>query len=199
MNLIRPAVPESPAMSGAEIDCLIAYMKRCSRYLEFGCGGSTILASRLGIPHLCSVESDRLWAEAVKQEPRVRASFEDGSYRLHWVDIGETGEWGFPNSDTNAAKWPAFSLSVWAELTFSPDVVLVDGRFRVSCTLQTIARCPEGTLIAVHDFERENYQPILRHADIVEQAERLVILRRKRDIDPFQFGVDCARFLLDPW
>lgn len=199
LETLSSRVPESPEMWGPETDCLISYMRKSRRYLEFGSGGSTILAAKLGVPTLHSVESDRAWGEAVKQSPIAKPRFDDGSFKLQWVDIGETKEWGFPKSSKDAVKWPAFSLSVWDELSFVPDFVLVDGRFRVSCALQSIARCDADTLFAVHDFERDDYQPILRHAEIVTRAERLIILKRKGEIDPFQFGIDCAEHLLKTW
>jgi hypothetical protein len=193
------AIPEGPSMSVAETACLLRFLTPSQRYLEFGSGGSTVLAARIGVPRLYSVESDRLWAEAVSNTSLIKDRVEAGNYRIRRVDTGETKEWGFPAKDSEAIKWSDYSLSIWAELTYVPDFVLVDGRFRVSCALQSIARCADDTVIAIHDFERDHYQVILRHVEVVERVERLIVLRRKRGLNEYQFGIDCAEHLLKPW
>jgi protein O-GlcNAc transferase len=192
------AVPSSPSMSGPETDLFLLYMRQSQRYLEFGSGGSTSLAARIKVPRLFSVESDRLWAAAVEASPLIRPRIDDGTYTIRWIDIGETKTWGFPAVEAEAIKWPRYSTSIWNELDFVPDLVLVDGRFRVSCALQSFAHCANDTLVAVHDFEREDYHLVLRYAEVVDRVERLIVLRRRPDIDSYQFGIDCVEQLLNP-
>lgn len=185
-------------MSGPEQACFARYLSRAQDYLEFGCGGSTVYAAELDVPRLASVDSSSEWVLATSQVPDVARRIEAGDYRMNTVDIGPVGDWGWPTDPARALNWPAYSTQVWHQLTSRPDFILVDGRFRLSCALQSVARVTEDTLICVHDFERPEYAPILKYTTVVEQVERLVLLRRQPTIDLATFTNDCAMALLDP-
>jgi hypothetical protein len=190
-------LPTKPSMKETEIACLKAHLEGTRKYLEFGCGGSTILAAEMGLPKLYSVESDKFWADEVRNSPLVKPLVEQGDYLVKWVDIGPTKEWGHPADPATAIKWPNYSTAIWREISGPPDFILVDGRFRLSCALQSIARCSDVTKIAVHDFERKQYQYILKYTHIVEQVDNLAILRRRQSYDQVQFALDCADNLLN--
>ena len=58
--------PGRPVLDGASADWLAERLKAAKLYLEFGSGGSTLLANRLGVPSV-TVESDRYYAAAVRK------------------------------------------------------------------------------------------------------------------------------------
>ena len=61
------------------------------------------------------------------------------------------------------------------------DTVLVDGRFRVACVLNTlmIKNCP---IIMVHDFwKRPKYKTMLDYTEIIDEADSLVVLRKQKE------------------
>ena len=70
-------------------------LSRCKQYVEFGSGGTTVLADHLGVPSV-SVESDRFYARA------VASRLSSGSVRQVVVDLGFTGQWGAPLINTAA-------------------------------------------------------------------------------------------------
>lgn len=191
-------VPDTPSMTKGEVECMTKYLSRASVYVEFGCGGSTLLAEQCGVSRLFSFESDIDWARAVRSKDRIAPRIENGTYRIEWIDLGATGEWGYPSDLTLARRWPNYSLTVWATLPAKPDLVLVDGRFRVSCVLQALAHCPRDTIIAVHDFERPEYAVILDYTEVIERVDNLILVRRRKAVDPWKFGIDCARYVMDP-
>ena len=114
----------------AEADWLRDAYSAADVILEYGSGGSTVMASDMADKMVTSVESDKDWAA------KMRAWFSENPSLslpeiLH-VDLGKTGEWGMPENDRRWRAFPNYPLSVWDLVGFrQPDVVLVDGRFRV--------------------------------------------------------------------
>lgn len=106
----------------------------CRFYLEYGSGGSTILADSMGVQTL-SVESDRYFARAVREQVSSRCT-------ILTPDIGLTREWGTPVSERPSQKWWRYVYAPYDNRQFSePDLVLVDGRFRVACALAAAISC----------------------------------------------------------
>ncbi len=178
----------TPAMTPAEIALLTRRLSASTNYLEFGSGGSTVLAATLVSHSITSVESDIAWAD------RVVARIKQGVCRprLHMihVDIGETGKFGYPVGLESRDKWDNYYTMVWQELDAAEiDLVLVDGRFRVACFLTTLLRCPPNTRVMIHDFAvRPEYQAVRAFADEAEVADNLSVFTRRRD-----FNEDDAR------
>jgi hypothetical protein len=113
-------------------------LQKCEFYLEFGSGGSTVMADRLGIRGL-SVECDRFYAAAVRNVLSQQSTIE-----IIDVDIGITREWGKPiaryRSKRRLAKWSRYSnapFEILKQRGDFPDFVLIDGRFRRACALNT--------------------------------------------------------------
>lgn len=141
-------------------------LARSSQYLEFGTGGSTLLADRLGIPTL-AIDSDRYFAAAV----RKRLS-SNSNVRIEAVDIGLTGHWGVPVPGTptpaRAKRWLQYVDRPFEVLKSYPDFALVDGRFRRACALKiamlgSVEKCV--TTIMFDDYfldGREHYKQVER-------------------------------------
>ena len=109
------------------------------------------------------------------------------------------GVWGKPQGRELAAKWPAYYLDVWQGMERMPDVVLVDGRWRVACALQALLRCDAGATVMFHDFwNRPNYHGVLDFTDVVERVDNLAVLRRNPDIDWRGVALSVAEHALDP-
>jgi len=78
------------------------------------------------------------------------------------ADVGTTGEWGMPESDKRWRAFPKYPLEVWSFEGFQqPDVVLVDGRFRVGCLLATLFRTQNPVELYFDDYAgRELYHVV---------------------------------------
>lgn len=108
-------------------------------YLEYGAGASTLLIADARIPAI-SVESDADYADAVRAViPNNNQS------RIVAVNIGRTQDWGYPlwmfKTTGAVQKWKAYPKAGPAELDETvpfPDLVLIDGRFRVACCLSMV-------------------------------------------------------------
>jgi hypothetical protein len=178
-----------PAMKEDEIEMLTRHLQPGIRYLEFGSGGSTLLALDRGVGRCHCVDSDLNWIDKLRANPLLKDAETSGRLLFHHIDIGPLLRWGMPADKSRIEAWPAYFLRVWAELDADPDLVLIDGRFRTACALVTLTLCSSRTVILMHDFFdplplRQSYRTILDVADVIEQVGNLVSLRRKTDIPP---------------
>ena len=143
-----------------EASLLRRLFAQASVVLEYGSGGSTVLAAELAKGIVISVESDRSWAETlstwfVDNPPKA-------DLRLHTVDIGETKKWGRPVGNASWQKFHRYPISVWDRDDFvHPDVVLIDGRFRAACWLTCMLRCTQPMTVLVDDYvDRPSYHTV---------------------------------------
>lgn len=168
-----------PHMTAAEIALFEQHLRGKASLLEFGCGGSSVVAAK-HIAKIVSVDSDPAWLRNVAAEPAMAGCY----FTPFHADIGPTGAWGYPVGDGRMRDWPRYHAAIWRALSGSPDVVLVDGRFRVACLLQSLIHGRPDALLLCHDFwNRPHYQSVLRHVDVVARADTLAVLRAKPRLD----------------
>ena len=149
-------------------------LKRATLYLEYGSGGTTVIADRLGIPTL-SVESDPFYARAVKS----RLS-KDGCITQIVVNVGMTSRWGTPIINS-PAKAHSYVQAPYAGPEF-PDFILVDGRYRSACALAAGRRAFElqrRATLMVDDYVDRAYnhkiEPHLGKPEIVGRSAIFII------------------------
>jgi protein O-GlcNAc transferase len=160
-----------PEMSFVERLMLLHYLRKATRYAEYGSGGSTTIANIFrSIVSIVSIESDPEYATRVhKLAPRAR---------ICHIDVGPIGDHGHPVDESKKDNWPSYS----AQDLGNPDLVLVDGRWRVACICHVLRTYPTASLL-VHDFmNRPEYHPVLTFCDIVKQVDTLVSLKRKEGV-----------------
>jgi hypothetical protein len=187
-------------MSPSEKDILKKYTSKSKKYLEFGSGGSTFYVLKNSPSAMViSVESDAGWIEFMRKWNYICES-ENNRLKIHIVDIGPTGDGGVPLQMEKKELYPDYSSSVFSQINPEYiDTVLVDGRFRVACILQTILHCPQDVVILVHDFKnRFYYHAILNFLDEIEFAETLVVFKIKPDINYDQVR-ECYEYFKYDW
>ncbi|MDF1855778.1 hypothetical protein [Pseudooceanicola sp.] len=135
----------------AEAALLRAEYERAAVILEYGSGGSTVLAGELPGKQVTSVESDKAWAQMMRSWFAANPPLSPVDIVHH--DIGPTREWGHPESDQGWKRYPGYPLKVWDRPAFQPpDLVLVDGRFRVGCALACAFRSARPLVILFDDY-----------------------------------------------
>lgn len=172
-------------MTKDEMKLLHSYIDSSNHYLEFGSGESTIYASNVPtIKTIDSVESSDIFInENLKPNAVIANAISAGKLVFHIIDIGETTAWGLPINESKRHLWPNYSLSIFSQKS-NHDLVLVDGRFRVACTLNCILNTPENCKIIIHDFwKRPAYHIVLEYLDVQNRFDTLGVFTRKRDID----------------
>lgn len=180
-----PIALARPSMRPREIALLTALLRRTKHMVEFGAGGSTTLALKLGVSHLVSVESDEEWISRILADDAAARAQEDGRLKLLRADIGPIGFLGGPGKGSDREKWASYSRTPWAHLDgHSPDLILIDGRFRVACILDSLLRVDRQTVLAIHDFwNRSAYHAVLPFLDELNRCESLGVFRVKRELD----------------
>jgi hypothetical protein len=106
---------------------------------------------------------------------------------LH-ADIGPTRDWGHPVDEARFRHWPDYALKVWDAPGFRhPDVVLVDGRFRLGCFLTVAHQITRPVTLFFDDYTpRAAY----RKAEAL-QAPAMIIGRMARfDLSPHPLTPD---------
>jgi len=133
--------------------------------LEYGSGGSTVMAAEMPGKRVFSVESDKDWAGMMRGWLAANAPAEGTEVDVIWSDIGETKEWGYPKGTGEYIRFPRYPLEVWGLPEFTqPDVVLVDGRFRTGCAMATALRTEKPVTLLFDDYKpRKQYHRVERY------------------------------------
>src|SRR5262249_24928875 len=92
----------------------------------------------------------------------IREGVESGRIVVRYVDVGPVKKMGRPQDPARRDDWPTYSQAPWQDYQDAPpDVVLVDGRFRVACVMQAVLH--GAPTIVIHDFwSRPHYHEVLR-------------------------------------
>jgi hypothetical protein len=172
-------------MRPREIDLLSALLINANTVLEFGTGGSTTLALKLGVSRITSVESDARWIERIHADDAALRARRDGRLELLHADIGPIGALGGPAETAFHPQWASYARAPWLRVDADGlDLVLIDGRFRVGCILETALRVNRRTAIAVHDFwDRPDYRVVMPFLDAIDRCESLGVFRVKAAAD----------------
>lgn len=172
----EPEQTEFPLTFGeAEAAFLSRAYAEAATILEYGSGGSTILAARLGRLAF-SVESDRDWATRLAGHLAPISS----RVQVHWADIGPTGPWGMPAQPRDHGKFHGYALSVWDRPDFvQPDLVLIDGRFRCACLVAVMLRTTRPVTVLFDDYARRRYyhgvERLARKEELVGRMARFTV------------------------
>jgi hypothetical protein len=176
-------------------DCLA----EASYYLEYGCGGSTLLACQSTARMIVSIDSDARWIAKLHENEHVSKAAEQGRLVLHHVDIGEVGEWSRPKDETKIRQWPHYYLWPYLALEIQFDLVLIDGRFRVECALAAAAFGSPGTIVAIHDYKRRaGYYGVEKFFDLVVSVDSLFVFKRRPTINYRALFIDFALNQFNP-
>lgn len=176
-----------PRMSSAELVFFNRIIRASSVILEYGSGGSTIALINLK-KTIYSVDSNRNFYCFMLSIYMVRRYLKR-KLKYIFIDIGITDMWGRPLTDCMHQNWSNYYTRIWDIVEKDSaiiDLILVDGRFRVACTLYAIKKMlARGweTRFLIHDFEREHYHIVLNFLDIIDYRETLYYFKLKEGIN----------------
>ncbi|MEL7012482.1 MAG: hypothetical protein AAFO72_04295 [Pseudomonadota bacterium] len=146
----------------AEAATLGAAYERANVILEYGSGGSTVMAGALPGKQVFAVENDKAWALMMREWFAQNPPNGGTAVDIIWNDTGETKAWGYPKDTAHYLRYPQYALKVWELDEFrQPDVVFVDGRFRTGCILACALRTGRPVRVFVDDYlDRETYRAV---------------------------------------
>lgn len=194
-------VPDRPWFDRQGTQRFEELLQQSRLYMEYGSGGSTVLAAHLG-KSFVSVESDLIFSRTVTA--RIGAAKNSGD--IVAVNIGVTGAWGAPlftkpNGD-RLQLWKQYITAPWSRLPagVTPDLVLIDGRFRIACTLFSLMQLhgrKDATILFDDYGDRRNYHVVEEFARLEEMAGRMAVFRPRDDVSIDDIVLTLDRFVID--
>ena len=196
---IKRDIPETPWMDekGLEIFKLLAASSKC--YLEFGSGGSTIhVAKNTNVKNIISVDSDKKWVK------RITESLEPSKKEILLIhcDIGEVGNWGVPINKFHIENYHQYRSMPWEyanQKLLKPDLILVDGRFRVASFLYSLLCAENNTTILFDDYtERPEYFIVEKFCRLDHVAGRMGVFKAVKDYSIPEICKAIAKYSTNP-
>ena len=159
-------------------------LKGAKLYLEYGTGGTTYQAAKAGVDFIAT-DSDPYFLKSVRKRIEADGLAKPTGQTFRHVDIGYTGPWGYPvdpwgnplsnPSPQRLQKFRQYSdpPAECLDAGRKPDLVLVDGRFRVACVLKALRnlRNETGWTVAMDDYDyRPHYQEVIPKFGKIDQV-----------------------------
>lgn len=161
--------------------------------LEYGSGGSTVLAAEQPGKVIFSVESDAKWL--ADMQAWFAMTPPASTLHLHYGDIGPTKAWGHPRDAASFRKWPKYPISVWDLPEFlHPDLVLIDGRFRAACFLTCLFRSTQPMTVLWDDYSD---RPIYHQVESLVKPVAMIGRMARFDITPMPMPVDRLAWVIE--
>ena len=117
-------------------------------YFEYGCGKSTEYMYKKSNASIFSVDTSKEWAAKT-----LNLSKDSNHDRLNvkWINVGDVADWGYPISFEKKQNFIKYANWFW-NFGLKPDLVVIDGRFRILCFLTSIKFASIGTKIIFDDY-----------------------------------------------
>lgn len=162
----------TPLMHSYEYEFIAKYLTPDDILLEWGSGNSTIYFSGL-VKKLISVEHDDRWYKKIKKvvEQLEIDNVEQYNINAHTPDP-------IPCRYEQFKDYIEFPKK--EQLKFTK--VLIDGRARKYCAKSIVDYINEDCVIFIHDFNREDYQKVLKYYDAIEiltDGQGIAALKKK--------------------
>ena len=193
------SVSSMPWMTENEVRLFARWIPLGCIALEFGSGGSTRFFFENGGGSLASVEGDAVWVQSLLEDAFLNFFIKKRRLKIFQPDIGPVRQNACSLPAGKATPlWLNYHAGIWNKidseaLTF----ILIDGRFRCACALQSIIHCKQKPILLMHDFwNRPQYHPILEFTDVLDRVDSLVVLRQKDvvDLTRVAFCLKCVQF-----
>jgi hypothetical protein len=161
-----------PFMPAEERDFFLSFLHRPSTrlYYEFGSGGSTAEACRSpNVEQVYSMESDTGFYESTLLE------LTSNKLQRTLVEVGCRNNWGYPAPGQDGSLY----FSQIDALDSVPDLILVDGRWRVACALHAWAKMGPSSVLLFDDYYgRPHYFAVAPYFEKIGSAGRMIAFAR---------------------
>ena len=126
-------------------------------YFEYGCGKSTEYVYKKSNATIFCVDISRGWTAKT-----LNLSKDCNNDRLNvkWIDVGDVADWGYPMSFEKKQNFVKYANWFWS-FGLRPDLVVIDGRFRVLCFLTSVMYAPIGTKIIFDDYTNRPFYHVV--------------------------------------
>ena len=163
-------------------------------YGEYGLGKSTKWVLDNTAAQVIAVDSSADWVAQVQHENADHKARLD----IKYIDVGRVGGWGRPLGYENRDAFQEYTDHLWQQ-SAKPNVVLIDGRFRVCCFLTVLKFADPGTKILFDDYtDRPYYHLVEKYVPRLKTCGRQCLFEvpPKSDIDLDALDQDIHAFRL---
>lgn len=192
--LERVAVEIKPSLEPAGLAALKEHLSGCESYLEYGCGGSTVLAAQSGVKWIMSVDTARPWLDKVEQETQNFGA----NITLTHCDLGPVKAWGYPEDKQHIGQFHRYAILPWEAakaVGTRPQLVFIDGRFRAACFLYSLMAADPGTMILFDDYmNRPSYHEVEKLCRRMGNRGRMGIFMVEENIDRLAISESFAKY-----
>jgi hypothetical protein len=160
------------------------------KYFEFGSGNSTIYtANKLTVAKVYSVENDKQWHRRIINVHHKKIEIQYAN------TDSPNNSYGKP---TKIDKRKFANYYRGYKVSYNCNIIMIDGRFRVSCALDIFNKINENVIVLFDDFvnRTSKYDCVLKYFNVVEKGERMIVLCRKSttEIDRKELESDKVKY-----
>lgn len=160
----------------------ILILRTSKKYLEFGMGGSTLLAFKtLSIEKIVSVEHNFDWFKNISNFDGINNQIGKRIF-LNFINLGKLKN-NYPLKE-NINNFSIYSNQIFQKYENDYDFVFIDGIFRVASALQTILNCQNDVKIMLHDMNYNlKYHILYKYLEVVYSIDTMVLFCIKKNIN----------------
>ncbi len=150
-------------------------LKKSKFYFEYGSGSSTLVASDLNKKFI-SIELDKKYYLELKKKIK--------NDQIKYFNIGPVGEFSYPIFKLKKRILNYInSIDTYLSNEDYPDLILIDGRFRIACCLNILRHIQKKSLkvlILLDDYEKRESYKILNKFFKIKSIGRMAILKASK-------------------
>ncbi len=175
----------------------IKYLNNSKFYCEFGSGTSTIFAANKKLKFI-SVENSKPFFKSLNKIIDIKTK----NYERLYINTGLTRSWGIPflNKVFYSKKKVRKYCLENKNFRIKPDIILIDGRYRVATTLSMIKNKNfyQKTIFIIDDYvDREYYKVLENYIEIKKTVGKSIFCFPKSNINFDYLKKDYEVFLED--
>lgn len=156
----------------------VTKLKKSKFYFEYGSGSSTLLAKKLNI-NFISLELDYFFFIKIKNIIN--------NNNIKFINLGPVGEFSYPilKIDYQIKKYILYINQFFKKKKY-PDLILIDGRFRIACCLNLLRqnfKILKKITIILDDYKkREKIYKTVKKFYNIKKIGRFAILSPKQNL-----------------
>lgn len=163
------------------------YINNAQFYFEYGAGSSTYYASlKQNLKKIIVVESDKEWYNKVNN-----IIVDKEKFIFNYIEMNSIhNTLGYPGPNSTKEDWINYSdiiTKISKDISSKIDLVLIDGRFRVACSLKCFDIINDNCIILFNDFfTRDKYHVLLDFYNVIDKtsSNTMAVLTKKKCAPP---------------
>ena len=176
---------------GGESEIFLDNIQNCKIYGEYGCGDSTLYVLENFNIRIYSVDTSIEWIELIKKKSTKNLN-------IKHIDIGKVKflKWGLPETLDKRKEFINYCYWLWQQNP-KPDLVLIDGRFRVCSFLVSLKMASPGTKIIFDDYVyNPEYHLVEEFIKPIRQNKRqaLFVIPDKKELNLIELDEEIKKF-----